>query len=77
VHRSEKLQIIKAQGQNNGGGQCAEEQFPWRNFAREIFPRMDWPAGLGALAMAVNPPPVTAPKTTACRRATFGEITNN
>ena len=28
--------------------------------------RMLWPAGLGALAMTVRPPPVTAPATTAC-----------
>lgn len=27
--------------------------------------RMDWPAGLGALAMTVRPPPATAPATTA------------
>ncbi len=27
--------------------------------------KMDWPAGLGAFAITVNPPPVTAPATTA------------
>jgi hypothetical protein len=27
--------------------------------------RIDWPAGFGALAMTVNPPPITAPETTA------------
>ena len=30
--------------------------------------RMDWPAGFGALAIIVNPPPVTAPATTAYLR---------
>ena len=30
--------------------------------------RIDWPAGFGALAMTVNPPPVTAPSTTATFR---------
>src|SRR5687768_10078719 len=29
------------------------------------FPRIETPAGLGALAMTVRPPPVTAPATTA------------
>ena len=27
--------------------------------------KIDWPAGLGAFAITVNPPPVTAPATTA------------
>ena len=28
-------------------------------------PRIAWPAGFGALAMTVSPPPTTAPATTA------------
>lgn len=31
----------------------------------KYLPRTDWPAGLGALAMTVRPPPVTAPARTA------------
>src|SRR5215475_11963462 len=43
---------------------------PKNNFPAEMpsgknLERMDWPAGFGALAMTVNPPPATAPATTA------------
>ena len=31
--------------------------------------RIDWPAGFGALAITVRPPPTKAPATTACRKA--------
>ena len=31
----------------------------------KYFDRIDWPAGFGALAITVKPPPVTAPATTA------------
>ena len=34
---------------------------------------MLWPAGFGALAMTVKPPPVTAPATTACCKTAFDE----
>lgn len=33
--------------------------------ASKYFFKMDWPTGLGALAIMVNPPPVIAPDTMA------------
>ena len=39
--------------------------FPGLTPPSKYRPRIDWPAGLGALAMTVRPPPVTAPATTA------------
>ena len=37
-------------------GETPEGKYRWSR---------DWPAGFGALAITVNPPPVTAPATTA------------
>jgi len=39
--------------------------FPGLTPPSKYLPRIYWPAGLGALAMTVRPPPVTAPATTA------------
>src|SRR5207248_2049430 len=35
------------------------------------FERMDWPAGFGALAITVRPPPATAPARTAYLKASL------
>ena len=37
-------------------------------FSKYFF-KIDWPAGLGALAITVRPPPVTAPAATAYFKA--------
>src|SRR5437899_12688853 len=50
------------------GGSAPSNRFSGEMPSGKNLERMDWPAGLGAFAITVKPPPATAPATTAYLR---------